>query len=516
MIPLVIGRSEHHPDSLSPKTSPSRVGFTKAAASWVRFVIIASLAEVVNGFSLHHSSQHLSPPVKPHFHSSLPWISAWIFGLLFVSCVAVLLPRWIFSSKAIPRTRLCSLAGLLFALGFHHWTCLESSRVCGVLSLAAAGAVVKTASHAPQPLPLALCLSSVEAMPADTGGRQEAERARRRQDTVLIADRVVRKQTRDNTKFLLDQFNSWLLENAGTNVADLVDAREVNAEEVSILLVEYGKSLYYAGKAYGRFSETINAVGSRRPLLRRQLIGAWDLAFAWVADEPHQHHPALPLSVLLAASSLALLWGWPREAAIWLMTWTGILRIGESLAATRRDLVLPQDCAPGINFALLRIQQPKTRGVGARHQAARIDPADVVMLLASTFGWLDPDVNLWNQSPSLMRRRFAAVQKALGLSLVRTKSFAPFDLGSLRPGGATFLLHKFEDAELVRRRGRWISAKVMEVYLQEVAVSTFESGLSAAARRNIQRLSEAFPAILKKVLYFQKVHIPADAWPRLW
>ena len=45
--------------------------------------------------------------------------------------------------------------------------------------------------------------------------------------------------------------------------------------------------------------------------LRRQLAAAWDLAFNWVSGEPRQHHPAMPVSVLLALCSLALLWGWP-------------------------------------------------------------------------------------------------------------------------------------------------------------------------------------------------------------
>ena len=35
-------------------------------------------------------------------------------------------------------------------------------------------------------------------------------------------------------------------------------------------------------------------------MIRKQLVGAWDLAFAWQADEPGEHHPALPLSILLA------------------------------------------------------------------------------------------------------------------------------------------------------------------------------------------------------------------------
>lgn len=81
--------------------------------------------------------------------------------------------------------------------------------------------------------------------------------------------------------------------------------------------------------------------------LRRQLAAAWDLAFNWVSGEPRQHHPAMPVSVLLALCSLALLWGWPREAAVFGRAWAGILRIGEIFAARRGDLVLPSDAAPG-------------------------------------------------------------------------------------------------------------------------------------------------------------------------
>ena len=78
---------------------------------------------------------------------------------------------------------------------------------------------------------------------------------------------------------------------------------------------------------------------------------------------------AMPVSVLSALCGLALLWGWPTEAAVFALTWSGLLRIGETLAATRDDLVLPCDAAPGTGFALLRILQPKARGRVARHQS---------------------------------------------------------------------------------------------------------------------------------------------------
>ena len=52
-------------------------------------------------------------------------------------------------------------------------------------------------------------------------------------------------------------------------------------------------------------------------------------------DKPHEHHTALPLSLMLALTTLSLLWGWSREAAIIAMGWAGVLRIGEIFPARR-------------------------------------------------------------------------------------------------------------------------------------------------------------------------------------
>ena len=113
----------------------------------------------------------------------------------------------------------------------------------------------------------------------------------------------------------------------------------------------------------GSRSETINAVAARKLAIRRNLGLAWDLACAWQADEPREHHArayvAMPVSVLLALCGLALLWGY-TEAAVFALTWSGLLRIGETLAATRDDLVLPCDDALATGFALLT--NPTTEG----------------------------------------------------------------------------------------------------------------------------------------------------------
>ena len=88
-------------------------------------------------------------------------------------------------------------------------------------------------------------------------------------------------------------------------------------------------------------------------------------------------------------------------AAIIALTWTGILRIGEVLG--------------GIGYILLQVPEPKTRGRGARHQSARIDPIDIVLLISTVFAGNSADQKLWPYSAATLRRRFGQLLSALRL-----------------------------------------------------------------------------------------------------
>ena len=366
-------------------------------------------------------------------------------------------------------------------------------------------------------LSLLIALSLVgQSLAMEPSSCLEQQRAEQRTGVELVATRVARKETLKNREGLLAHFRAWLLKEHGVSLSIVLSRKPPDAEEVNHWLVEFGKAMFLAGKAYGKYAETINAVAGIKPILRKQLTEAWDLAFAWIADEPFQHHPALPLAVMLSLVSIALLWGWPMEASVIALTWSGILRIGEVLMAQRKDLILPVDMAPGCSYALLRIKRPKTRGRSAKHQSARVDPVDIVALLSATYGRMKDDEYLWPYSAATLRRRFNSLLKALDLPLHRSHDHRPFDLGSLRPGGATHMLMTTEDSELVRRRGRWLSVRVMEIYLQEVQFSTYSERLTATSRSKIEKFSAGFPDILKLAVGFLQTAIPTKAWYALF
>ena len=74
------------------------------------------------------------------------------------------------------------------------------------------------------------------------------------------------------------------------------------------------------------------------------------------------------------------------------------------------------------------------------------------------------------------------------------------------------MLGETENSELVRRRGRWLSHRVMDIYLQEVVATTFLPNLSATTRRIIDSLAHSFPDVLERVLFFESRGVPRASW----
>jgi hypothetical protein len=242
---------------------------------------------------------------------------------------------------------------------------------------------------------------------------------------------------------------------------------------------------------------------------------AWDLAYAWLRNEPPSHHLALPWQALLSILSTALFWGWPLVAGIIALSWGGLTRIGEALGAFRSQLVLPQDVENTSDFILLQIDEPKTRFRSARHQVAKVDQPQLDKLIEVVFRDLHPTQRLWPFSGQTMRTRFQRLLEANKLDTLPQPYKRGLDLGSLWAGGASWLLMRTEDAELVCRRGRWITNKVMEVYIQEVSSLQFMPNLPAQTKKLIVSGVEFFPWVLARAESLKQAMIPEVVWPYL-
>ena len=248
-----------------------------------------------------------------------------------------------------------------------------------------------------------------------------------------------------------------------------------------------------------------------KPVLRRQVQGAWDLAFAWQAEEPTVHHNALPAPLLLAILSVYLLWGWVREAGVFAFACGGLLRMGEVSKAKRRDLVYPRDALGAQSFILISLPEAKTRFKAARFQSAKVEPIDLVLIISIAFQDLRHDDWLWPSRNQTLKRRLDIVLQKLEIRGTVTKSHG-IDLASFRPGGATYLLQLCEDSELVRQRGRWVSARTMEIYLQEVGASTYLARLPEGSRRLVKLFAESFLTLLPQAETWWRAKVPCGCW----
>ncbi len=119
--------------------------------------------------------------------------------------------------------------------------------------------------------PLAFILSAPVVSAMVPGNEAERARAVARTAVTLEASRAVKAETRRGRERLLEAFRVWLYNEHGVLLSVMLTEKPVDAEGLAKWLVSYGKSMFLAGKSYGRYSETINAVASARPAVRKHL-----------------------------------------------------------------------------------------------------------------------------------------------------------------------------------------------------------------------------------------------------
>jgi integrase len=160
-------------------------------------------------------------------------------------------------------------------------------------------------------------------------------------------------------------------------------------------------------------------------------------------------------------------WRWSDVAALLLIGFLGMLRPGEGLALRFADVTFTTS-SRGLVLAFVFVGSQKTRRLAARRQHVRLDDQFVVPLLAAA----------WPKSMAALQRRifggsrlqwnscFTALVRELHLEGGMAARLTP---ACLRPGGATWYYQETDSPEQVRFRGRWLSSRMLEIHIQEVA-----------------------------------------------
>ncbi len=278
------------------------------------------------------------------------------------------------------------------------------------------------------------------------------------------------------------------------------------------VLTAYGRELYESGRPYLHFAETLNGISQLKPSVKRNLQGAWNLAFGWVQQEPVSHHVSMPYQILLGLVVLALTWGWPAVAGCLSIGWGALLRAGEITSLVRSDILFPADVEYTMRHVLISLREPKTRFSGPRHQGAKLDFPDLVEISEFSFGSLQASQHVWPHSAQSLRSRLKQLLTGLGLQTAKDNTGKPLDLGSLRAGGATFLMDYTEDSSFVMKRGRWSHLKTMQIYVQEVTSATYMSRLDTKTKSRIIDLARQFGFVFQHARQLQAANIPSSMW----
>ena len=69
-----------------------------------------------------------------------------------------------------------------------------------------------------------------------------------------------------------------------------------------------------------------------------------------------------------------------------------------------------------------------------------------------------------------------------------------------------------EDADLVRRRGRWLSHRIMEIYVQEISALQLYPNLCESTKYNVLLGVQAFHELLPHVLFLARTKVPERLW----
>ena len=299
--------------------------------------------------------------------------------------------------------------------------------------------------------------------------------------------------TRQKMTKSLEAFRCWLLEELGLTLPQVLSSQR----SAALALRAYGLALFEGDFPRYLLVYAITAVQDICPEFRSHLTPAWQIDKKWQLAEPGSCRPVISRPVLLAALSLALLWGWNDWAAITLLGFLCMLHPNEFIALTRGDLVLPVDALSSDRIAYIHRGNPKTARF-ARRQHCRLEDDLTLRFLEARYTSRPFAERIFRGSLHTYRQQWNSIMSRLGVPFRQADRGAT--PGVLRGSGATFLYAETEDLALVAWRGRWSKIKTIEFYLQEVAAQLLLQQLGPAAREKIRLFSSFARALLEHAI----------------
>ena len=253
-------------------------------------------------------------------------------------------------------------------------------------------------------------------------------------------------------------------------------------DEVDCVTAEWVEAQFTSGTILSTVADALSGFHHFLPMTKRKLAYTWRLLRTWRKVEPPCRAIPLPVDLAKAGIVAAILSGELYLAALLCLGFFCMLRTGELLKVRKQDLLVRR------RKAVVGLRCTKSGQQNAAMEAVSCDNPRAVEILQLCVEdqSRSPGSTLWQGSPQSFRAAFARLLKRLG---VENFSFKPY---SLRRGGATFLLQSHMPLEYILLRGRWRSASVARIYLQDGLAALTEIRMPNNVAQHVQLLASQF------------------------
>ena len=144
----------------------------------------------------------------------------------------------------------------------------------------------------------------------------------------------------------------------------------------------------------------------------------------------------------------------------------------------------------GRRMGVITIANPKTKRRGARFQHVTLDNVILLQLVERFLSqFADPETFVFPSYAAHSKHAKYYLDRLLGQG-------HGFSLAGLRGGGATFHYLKHRDILELARRGRWVSIKTLEHYVQISGASLDAQSWSVSTRQTLEDLAFGWEPLL--------------------
>lgn len=330
-------------------------------------------------------------------------------------------------------------------------------------------------------------------------GVHDAARPRKEVDRETPLGHDVEPKYEADTKAALADFDGWLENNGWLGGARVLAEGSIrNAGE---RMTEYIMDLSEDDVTRGEAELAILGFQRQFWWMKPACQPAWRLLKEWRLREPVELRSPASSMLVRAVMRTALSWDWPAFAICVWLGFSCLRRPGELCEMVKEDIRLQAHGSSSWTFrdvAVVIVKKPKARKVAARRQHVLLEERGLLRVLVVFLASLSAGEKLWPFTQATFANRLRVILEFLGCPDL-------FPPSGLRAGGATHHWLAFRNFGLLRLKGRWLSGRSLEHYVEECCTFLNECALTKSCRKKVELLAAMVSKFWKRWMKAEEV-----------